>query len=293
MRKERELDDAKREMDLAVERRVQASLTAVRDLAKQEAEASLGLKVRERENQIAGMQRQIEDLKRRAEQGSQQSQGEALERQFEEILRGRFPLDRIEAVGIGQFGADLKHRVFNETRPCGLLLWETKRTKAWNAAWLGKIRDDQRAAEADIALIVSEVLPNGVDGFDLVDGVWVSSPRCALALAVALRQSLISVAAAGVAREGQRTKMELVYEYLTGPRFRHRIEAIVEKFSSMQEDLERERRAMTRLWARREQQIRTAIEAAAGVYGDLEGIAGKTLKEIDSLRMPLLDPAPG
>jgi hypothetical protein len=262
-------------------------------LAKQEAEASLGLKVRERENQIAGMQRQIEDLKRRAEQGSQQSQGEALERQFEEILRGRFPLDRIEAVGIGQFGADLKHRVFNETRPCGLLLWETKRTKAWNAAWLGKIRDDQRAAEADIALIVSEVLPNGVDGFDLVDGVWVSSPRCALALAVALRQSLISVAAAGVAREGQRTKMELVYEYLTGPRFRHRIEAIVDKFSSMQEDLERERRAMTRLWARREQQIRTAIEAAAGVYGDLEGIAGKTLKEIDSLRMPLLDPAPG
>jgi hypothetical protein len=138
---------------------------------------------------------------------------------------------------------------------------------------------------------VSEVLPRGVDAFDLVDGVWVASPRTAVALAVALSQSLISVSAAAVAREGQRTKMELVYEYLTGPRFRHRIEAIVEKFSSMQEDLERERRAMTRLWARRELQIRTAIEAATGVYGDLEGIAGKALKEIETLRMPLIETA--
>ena len=83
--------------------------------------------------------------------------------------------------------------------------------------------------------------------------------------------------------------MEMVYQYLTGPRFRHRIEAIVEKFSDMQADLEKERKTTTRLWAKREEQIRGVIESTAGMYGDLQGIAGRTLTEIDGLDIPLLD----
>jgi hypothetical protein len=121
----------------------------------------------------------------------------------------------------------------------------------------------------------------------------VTEPRCALAVAIALRESLIALSAARLAGEGQQTKMELVYQYLTGPRFRHRIEAVVERFSEMQADLDRERKAMTRLWAKREEQIRGVVEATAGLYGDLLGIAGRTLLEIEGLEMPLLDEPAG
>jgi len=133
------------------------------------------------------------------------------------------------------------------------------------------------------------VLPKGVSAFDLIDGIWVTETRYAVPVATMVRQSLIELFAARQVGEGQQTKMELVYQYLTSPRFRHRIEAIVEKFSDMQEDLDKERKAMTRLWAKREAQIRGVIESTAGMYGDLQGIAGKTLQEIDGLEIRLLD----
>ena len=166
---------------------------------------------------------------------------------------------------------------------CGSILWESKRTKNWNDAWLGKLRGDQRAAKAEISVIVSQTLPENVDTFHLIDGVWVTSPRCAIPVAICLRQSLLELATARQAGEGQQTKMELVYQYLTGSRFQHRIEAIVEKFSDMQSDLDKERKTMTRLWAKREAQIRGVVESTAGMYGDLQGIAGRTLQEIDGL----------
>jgi hypothetical protein len=291
MRKQREIDDAKREMDVTIEKRVQESLTAVREKAKKDAEEGLQLKVREREEQIASMQRQIEDLKRKAEQGSQQLQGEAQELELEAILRSRFPRDTIEPVAKGEFGGDLLHHVFGPTAQlCGTILWETKRTKVWSDGWLPKLRDDQRAAKADIALIVSHALPKEMDGsFDFLEGVWVTEPRCAVPVAIALRESLIALSAARQAGEGQLTKMEMIYQYLTGPRFRLRVEAIVEKFTDMQADLDRERKVMTRLWAKREEQIRGVIESTAGMYGDLQGIAGKTLQEIEGLEVQLLD----
>jgi hypothetical protein len=103
------------------------------------------------------------------------------------------------------------------------------------------------------------------------------------------RHSLIDVTSVRQAREGQETKMELVYQYLTGPKFRHRVEAIVERFADMQADLDRERKAMTRLWAKREAQIHGVIESTVGMYGDLQGIAGKSLQEIEGLQVPLLE----
>jgi hypothetical protein len=138
-------------------------------------------------------------------------------------------------------------------------------------------------------LIVSQALPKGVQTFDHIEGVWVTDPKCAVAVAVALRESLLALAAARLAGEGQQTKMEMIYRYLTGPRFRHRIEAVVERFTEMQVDLDRERKAMTRLWAKREEQIHGVAEAMAGLYGDLQGIAGRSLQEIEGLEMPLLD----
>jgi hypothetical protein len=285
MRKERELEDAKREVDLSIEKGVQARLETVRDKAKKDAEEGLQLKVREKEEQISSMQRQIEDLKRKAEQGSQQLQGEAQELELEAILRERFPRDSIEPVAKGEFGGDLLHRVVGRAnQPCGTILWEIKRTRNWSDGWLAKVRDDQRTAKAEVALIVSHALPKGMDSsFDYLE------PRTAIPVAVALRESLIALAVSRQAGEGQLTKMEMVYQYLTGPRFRHRVEAIVEKFSDMQDDLDRERKMMTRQWAKREQQIRGVIESTAGMYGDLQGIAGRTLQEIEGLDVQFLE----
>jgi hypothetical protein len=239
------------------------------------------------------MQRQIDELKRKAEQGSQQLQGEVFELQLEATLRARFPLDAIEPVGKGEFGGDVLQRVVGPAgQACGAILWETKRTKNWTDGWLPKLRADQRAAGAELAILVSKALPKEVDTFGHVDGIWVTDFPFIVPLAIALRQSLIEVAGTRHAQEGQATKMELVYQYLTGPKFRHRVEAIVEKFSDMHADLDRERKTMTRLWAKREAQIQGVIESTAGMYGDLQGIAGKAFQEIDGLGISLLEVPP-
>ena len=290
IRKQRELDDAKREINLTVEKRVQAVLTSERDKAKLEAEEGLKLRLAEKEEKIASMQRQVEELKRKAEQGSERLQGEVQELALEATLRAKFPRDLIEPVPKGEFGGDVLQRVIGPLdQRCGTILWESKRTKNWTDIWLAKLREDQRKAKADLALIITNALPKGVHTFGHVDGVWVTELQCAVPVAIALRQSLIEIAAVRQASVGQHTKMEIMYQYLTGPRFRQRLEAIVEKFSDMQDDLDRERKAMTRLWAKREEQIRGVIEATAGMYGDLQGIAGKTLMEIDGIALPLIE----
>jgi hypothetical protein len=292
IRKQRELDDAKREMELTIETRVQQSLLATREQAKAEAEEGLKLRVLEKEQTILAMQKQIEELRRKAEQGSQQLQGEVQELELEAVLREKFPRDVIDAVPKGEHGGDVLQRVFGPSQqPCGTILWESKRTKNWSDGWLAKLREDQRAAKAEIAVIVSQALPKGVAIFDLVDGIWVTSPATLAPVGIALRQSLVELALARQAVDGQQTKMELIYQYLTGPRFKHRVEAIVEKFADMQADLDKERKSMTRLWAKRQEQIRCVIESTAGMYGDLQGIAGRTLQEVEGLELRVLEAA--
>jgi hypothetical protein len=290
IKKQRELDDAKRELELTVEKRVQEGLTDVRTLAKKEAEDEQKLKVMEKEQTIAAMQKQIEELKRRAEQGSQQLQGEVQELELENLLRTKFPFDAIEPVPKGEFGGDVLHRVVGAGgQSGGTILWEFKRTKNWSDGWLAKLRDDQRTAKAEIAVIVSQVLPKGVETFELVESIWVTHPRAALPVAMILRQSLLELALARQSSEGQQTKTEMVYQYLTGPRFRQRVEAIVEAFSTMQEDLDKERKAIMKQWAKREEQIERVMGATVGMYGDLQGIAGKSLQEIEGLELSALD----
>lgn len=291
LRKQRELDDAKRELELTVEKRVQEGLAVTREQAKKEAEESLKLKVLEKEQTIASMQKQIEELKRKAEQGSQQLQGEVQELELEALLRAKFPRDTIESVPKGEHGGDaLQHVAGPNGQPCGIIIWESKRTKNWSDGWLAKLREDQRTAKAEIAVIVSQSLPKEVETFGVVEGVWVTHPKTILPLAVTLRHTLIEVASARQASEGQQTKTEMVYQYLTGPRFRHRVEAIVEAFSSMQEDLDKEKKAIIKQWAKREEQIDRVMQATAGMYGDLQGIAGQTIQEIEGLGLPALGP---
>ncbi|HXV81810.1 MAG TPA: DUF2130 domain-containing protein [Candidatus Binatia bacterium] len=284
IRKQRELDDAKRELELTVEKRVQTDLADVREKARKEAEDENRLKVMEAEQTINAMQKQIEELKRKAEQGSQQLQGEVQELELEGLLSMKFPRDKILPVPKGEFGGDVLHRVVGpQGQTCGTILWESKRTKNWSDSWLPKLREDQRAAKAEIAVIVSQALPKDIETFGMVDQVWVAHPKVALPVAVTLRQTLIEIASARQASEGQQTKMEMVYQYLTGPRFRHRIQGIVEAFSSMREDLDRERKAITKQWSKREEQIDRVMQATVGMYGDLQGIAGKTLQEIEGI----------
>lgn len=293
LRKQRELDDAKRELELTVEKRVQEGLAMTREQAKKEAEETLKLKVLEKEQTITSMQKQIEELKRKAEQGSQQLQGEVQELELEALLSAKFPRDTIQPVPKGEHGGDVLHTVLGPLgQSCGTILWESKRTKNWSDGWLAKLRDDQRSAKAEIAVIVSQTLPKGVEAFGLIDRVWITDPRSVVPVAVALRQMLVEVASARQASEGQQTKTEMIYKYLTGPRFRQRLEAIVEAFSSMQEDLDKEKRAITKQWAKREEQIERVMQATVGMYGDLQGIAGKSLKEIEGLEMKALEAPP-
>lgn len=286
LRKERELADQKRELDLTLEKRLQEGQATIMAKAKQDAANELGLKVQEKELTIQSMQKQIEELRRRAEQGSQQLQGEVQELELETMLRTSFPHDTILPVAKGEFGGDALQQVNTPFGVgCGQILWESKRTKNWSDGWLAKLRDDQRAAKAEVAIIITQVLPKEIESFGQVNGVWVTSPLYAVPLAVTLRHTLMEVTAVRKTGEGQQSKMEILYQYLTGPRFRHRVEAIVEKFTDMQADLDKERKTMTKLWARREEQIRGVIDSTAGMYGDMQGIAGRALKEIDGLEL--------
>ena len=170
----------------------------------------------------------------------------------------------------------------------GTILWECKRTKHWSDAWLPKLRGDQRTAKAEISVLVSQALKGGVETFDVIEGVWVAHPRVIIPVATALRNTLLEVSSARLVNEGQQTKAEMVYQYLTGPRFRQRVEAIVEAFSGMQEDLEKERKAIMKQWAKRSEQIERVMDATVGMYGDLQGIAGKSIQEIEALELKAL-----
>jgi hypothetical protein len=294
MKERRALEDEKRELELTVEKRLQEEVEQIRAKAKQEQESAYLLKQRESEQQISAMRTQIDNLKRRAEQGSQQHQGEVLETAIEDMLAKSFIHDEILPVPKGVSGADILQRVMSPNgKFCGTILWETKRTKAWHATWLPKLKDDQRSCSADIAVLMSTTLPKEMPSgsFGQIDGVWVTGYDSALSMVGALRLSLIELANVLAVRDGQATKAELVYDYLTGTKFRHRVEAIVEKFDDMRIDLEREKKVTLKNWAKREGQIDAVIAATMGMHGDLQGIAGSSMPEIGGLDndMPLLD----
>lgn len=284
MKQQRELENAKREMEITIQTRVNKETELARIKMREEAEDAMNLRVKEKEMTISAMQKQIEDLKRRAEQGSQQSQGEVLEVELEEMLKTKFVFDEIVPVGKGVKGGDIIQSVMSPTGTfCGKILWETKRTKAWSGSWIAKAKEDQRREGADLAIIMTATLPTEIRYFGQVNGVWVTNYASAISLIEALRMTLIQVTNSKVIQDGQETKMELVYEYLTGPKFKHRVEAIVEKFEDMRTDLNREKKVMMKNWAKRDNQIEGVIMATMGMYGDLEGIAGQAMPEINGL----------
>jgi hypothetical protein len=287
LKKERALEDRERELNLTVERRVQDEVVAAREQARREVDERMQLKLSEKDLTLDAMRRQLEEMKRRMEQGSQQAQGEVLELELEALLATRFPCDTIVPVPKGEFGGDVVQRVCSPAgHACGSILWESKRTKNWSDLWLPKLKQDQREAKAEVAILVSTALPRGLEGFEFRDSVWVVHPRFALALASVLRSSLVELAAQRVAGQGLATKSEQLYAYVTGPRFRQRVAAVVEAFMAMQDDLQAEKRSTQRQWSKRQAQIDRVLLATSGMWGDVEGMTGRSLPEIEGLALP-------
>lgn len=284
----RELEEKEKNLELEVARKLDDERKRIQEDVSKDLENHHRLKDAEKEKQLSDMRKKIEELQRKAEQGSQQNQGEVLELELEDILKGEFPVDDIEPVAKGVRGADVLQIVKNQSgRVCGKILWETKRTKNWSDAWIQKLKDDQRDAKADISAIVSQVLPEGLDHFEQISGVWVSDIPSFLSLAVALRALLIHVARASASQEGKNEKMEIMYSYLMGPEFRNRVEAIVESFVLMKNDLDAEKRAMKKIWSKREKQIENVVTHLSGMHGDLQGIAGTSLPAIKKLELDM------
>ena len=287
-----EADEAKRELELTVAREVAEKSGKIREQALKEAADENRLAVAEKDKQLQDLRKQIEELRRKGNSGSQQLRGDVQEIDVTDILQRAFPGDQFERVGKGQKGADVVHSVIGPGGlKCGSILWESKRTKAWSQQWLPKLRTDQRELRADIAALVSEVLPDGVDQFDCIESVWVTGATSIVPMAMALRQGLVETAMARQAMTGSNSKKELVYNYLTGQEFRQRIGGLVEVYVQMREDLDREKRSFTRQWKAREKQLERFMLSAAGMYGDLQGIIGANLLEVEGLELPLLEDA--
>ncbi len=288
-RERRALEENTRRLELDVQRRLDDERVKIRELAQKEEQEAHRHKLGEKDLLITDLRGQIDDLRRKVDQGSVQLQGEAQELELELLLRTAFPHDQIEPVPIGRAGGDLVHTVVAANgRSCGKILWESKRTRAFSDSWLEKNQGDQRKAAADIGVIVTTALPRNVTDFDLVEGVWITSFRCARPLAVALRRALIEITIAKLSVEQREGAMEHMYAFITGLQFRQRICAIANACIAMDEDDAAEKRAFVKNWARRAKRRELMVNELTGLWGDLQGIAGSCLPEVAAFSVPLL-----
>lgn len=287
LRKEKSaLEDRARELDLEVARKVDAEKKELEKHIRKSLSEGQELKLKEKEKQIDDLRKALDEAKRKSEQGSQQTQGEVLELDIQARLGQLFPQDQIRDVPKGIRGADLIQEVRNATmQPCGSIIWETKNTRNWSPGWIEKLKQDQRAVGGSLAVLISAALPDGVEGFAPVDGVWVTDLRAWPAVAAVLREQLVQVAFAHAASEGKQEKMDMLYRYLAGDQFRQKVQGIVEAFEALQAQLARERRAMEKQWKEREKQIERVIGNTVGMYGEMSGILGGTLPSIPALEL--------
>jgi len=290
LRKEKaKLEEDRQRLELDVARKIDEEKGKIREEVAKHFTEQYRLKDVEKDRHIESLKVQIEELQRKVEQGPGE-RGEALEWVLETALREQFRNDVIEPVPRGMRGADVTQRVCSPSgNVCGTIIWESKRVKNWSDGWIEKLKEDQREAKADIAVLVSTVLPRGITGIHQLNGVWVADYTLAIGLATALRHGLMEIAAAKTSMEGRSEKLEMLYDYLSGPQFRQQIEAIVDAFVSMSKDLDQERRAMEKIWAKREKQIDKVVKNTSRMYGSLQGIVGSTLPELKTLELKALE----
>ena len=286
IRKEkRELEESKRKFEIEKQRQLDEERGKIRDNALKEAQEKHELKDKEKAEQLRAALKTNDELKRKLQQGSQQTQGEVLELELEEILKREFPLDNITEVKKGQRGADVIQEVIDKRgRNCGIILWELKNAR-WQNTWINKLKEDQRQAKAHLAILVAAEPPENIKTYVYDNGVWVTTRKMIVPLALTLRFNLVNLYHKQQASVGKNQKMEILYQYITSVEFTHRIQAILETFEEFQEGIEKEKRLSQIKWAKQEKQLRKMIDHTAGMYGDLQGVVGKSLPEIKTLQL--------
>lgn len=287
MKELRSAKDTESKLKIEFEQKLLDEQSKIKQDAKKEAEDALNLKILEKDKMLADAQHQIKEMERKIQQGSQQLQGEVQELQLEEILRREFQFDEITEVPKGINGADVLQVV--RTRggaKCGTIVWESKNTKNWSPGWVAKLIEDQRTLKAEVAVLVSSVLPKEIKTFGQLDKIWVTNMDTVLELGNVLRQMLVNVYAVQQANQGKEDKANIVYEYLTGNGFKQRIEVLVEYFHEKRLQLDKERMYFTKKWDKEEKEVQKVINNTVGIYGDLQGLIGNALPKINSLELP-------
>ncbi|HVA96903.1 MAG TPA: DUF2130 domain-containing protein [Candidatus Acidoferrales bacterium] len=287
-----ELRKSKQERDevkIEMQKQLMAEEEKIRIEERKKAEDEQRLKNLEKDKQLQDALKANEEMRRKLQQGSQQTQGEVLELDLEQQLQEQFPADEITPVPKGVEGADIAQKVRNKYgQTAGLILWETKRTKAWSSSWTAKLREDKRRMNASLAILVSDVMPNGIENFGMYENIWVCSYQYALPLVNILRIGLFELAVAKSATANKDEKLEALFSYLVSDGFRNRFEAQVESIVMLRSDLETEQRSTIRMWKKREMQIKRLMSSVATMYGELQGVMGEALPSLPSLDSGML-----
>ncbi len=281
----RKLEEDKKEFELKIQRQLDEERKKIEEQILKTQEEKHHLKDLEKEKVIEDLKKALDDAQRKANQGSQQTQGEAFELEFEQILKREFPNDIISEVGKGIKGGDIIQEVIDSKgNNTGKILWELKNTKTWSEPWIDKLKGDKRTIQAEDAVLITEVLPTDMkSNGSYRNGVWVTKREFVVVIASVLRAKLIQLNMAKQANNGKDEKMNILFTYLSGTEFKHRVEAILEAWTGMQEDIEKEKRYFANKWARDDKHIRQVIDSTIGMRGDLEGIMGNALPEIKGL----------
>ncbi|MEO6633768.1 MAG: DUF2130 domain-containing protein [Mucilaginibacter sp.] len=288
LQKEKALADKEAELELALQRKLQEQRNELTEqIRKQESEkfnlkdTDYQLKVKELEKQLDDQKKLAEEMKRKAEQGSMQLQGEVQELILEDLLRVNFPFDLISEVGKGVRGADCVQTVRNQFgQECGRIIYESKRTKDFGPDWIEKLKKDMRSIGVDVAVIVSQCYPKGMDCFGERDGVWICSFDEVRAVAYILRDGILKLSNLAKSQDNKGDKMHLLYDYLISSEFSEQWKAIREGFLSMRMSIQKERDAMEKLWKAREKQLEKVLLNAAHIQGSIEGIAGSDVIQL-------------
>jgi hypothetical protein len=280
----RKLKDQEQDLVLKYEQKLTERLQHETETIQRRESERVDLKLKERDDLIGSLSRQVEEMRRKAEQGSMQMQGEVQELAIEEILRNLFPVDLIEEVGKGVRGADTVHTVRNRFGvDCGKILYESKRTKTFVQDWIPKLKADALTVKADVLVIITEALPEGIDKIGQKDGVWICTYFDFKGLVIVLRESLVKISEAYSSQTNKGEKMQMLYDYLTSNEFLLQISAIVEGFSSLQDSYVREKRAMERIWKEREKQLEKVLLNTNHFIGSIKGIAGTSIPHLKQI----------
>ena len=281
----RKLKDQEQDLALVYEQKLTEKLKQEGEVIQKRESERVELKLKERDELIGSLTKQVDEMKRKAEQGSMQMQGEVQELAIEEILRNLFPVDLIEEVGKAIKGADTIHTVRNRIGvDCGKILYESKRTKTFVQDWIPKLKADALTVKADLLVIITEALPDGIEKIGQKDGVWICTFKDFKGMVIVLRESLVKISEAYSSQINKGEKMQMLYDYLTSNEFMFQVSAIVEGFSDLQDSYLREKRAMERIWKEREKQLEKVLLNTNHFIGSIKGIAGTSipqLKEID------------